>query len=409
MNSPACFYTLVFSGATHNAFYQYRGPTTNSDALFRLSYKTKAIKALREEIERSDGNVSDEILLCMILLASQANGEKRAPPEHRDTTPLSTAQDAQYYATNEWEWSHMTALRRLITQRGGLQTIKIYGLAFGIASFDTHTALMLLTKPLFPPLMPSSTVLSTWSASHDSSTIAFHSRLISGFDFLAQNRLPPAMELHSILCNMRDLIVGLYRWQNGYKDSPDIGQIVWARNLNQHELLSLPDLSEEFASPSLGAKGQLQDEVLKQEDLAVYELCRLTTLAFQFLVLLPYLHTSQTPDRLAEIMIRCLQHCKDVMSSEKRELYHDLLSWATLLGAWLANRAGLRLWFVRFLGGLVQSPNLETQSEISWESARTKMSRFLWLDSQCDEPCREIWDEACQIEIPEEQWSCIVS
>ena len=409
LNSPLCFYTLVFSGSSHNAFYQYEGPPTNSDALFRLTYKTKAIKMLREEIERSDGHVSDEILLCMILLASQANSEKRAQPEHTSNYPLSTEQDAQHPLTNEWEWSHMMALRRLITQRGGLHTIKIYGLAFAIASFDTHTALMLLTHPFFPPLMHSSHVLSTWSRSLDSSTLVLHSRMMSGFDFLADSSVPAAGELHSVLFNMRDVIVGLYQWQNGYKDAPDIPQIVWARNLNQHELLSLPNLSEQFASPLPDAKSQLQDERARQEDIVLYELCRLSTLAFQFLVLLPYLRNSQTPDRLSDMMINCLQNCKNVITSNGIQARHDLIFWATLLGGWLANRPDLRLWFAQFLANLIHSPGHESRTEISWELARIKMNRFLWLDSQCDEPCRLIWDEACQIEIQEGLWSCTVS
>lgn len=133
MHSPAAFYTIVFAGATHNAFAHTGMDVPNHNKMLRLSYKTQAIKELNHEVQALKGHASDELLLCIITLAAHGSGDALTPPAvEESTSPLASAQNFQYYGRMTWETAHLKAIRVLIEQKGGLHTIKMPGLANAI-------------------------------------------------------------------------------------------------------------------------------------------------------------------------------------------------------------------------------------------------------------------------------------
>lgn len=124
MISPAAFYTLVFSAAAHNTFAQQ---VSEQNKLLRIKYKGLALSHLQQEISGLNGvvSVTDELLLCMVTLASHNEADASLPPteSQRVKGVLATAQDTRYYGTLTWESAHMNALRALVAARGGLETI----------------------------------------------------------------------------------------------------------------------------------------------------------------------------------------------------------------------------------------------------------------------------------------------
>jgi len=100
----------------------------------RLTCKGKALLALREALSSPNTMCSDEVVFSMTLLASHGSGEKVTAATYRENRVLAAAQDAQFYASMDYEWSHMTGLLDVIRAKGGLQEIRLPGLAFAIAS-----------------------------------------------------------------------------------------------------------------------------------------------------------------------------------------------------------------------------------------------------------------------------------
>lgn len=134
IDSPLLFYTLIFAGATHKAFHQSPTVDNRKSQVLRLTCKGKALGALREALSSSDTMCADDVIFSMVLLASHGSGEKVMAAQHREKRTLAAAQDAQFYASMEYEWAHIRALLDVLQKKGGLQEISVPGLAFALAS-----------------------------------------------------------------------------------------------------------------------------------------------------------------------------------------------------------------------------------------------------------------------------------
>lgn len=226
----------------------------------------------------------------------------------------------------------------------------------------------------------------------------------TGFDFLLDLDLPPAAEMLRVLDCTRDVIVGFESYQRRDTDAPDIKAIIFARNLNQHELLSLPDLSDDLYS-SFSAQGDQGATLTAEQDLAVYELCRLSAIVFQIVVLLPNLHAVTSVTRpYAQRLIRCLEYGEECLSLPQVWEHRDFLLWVTMLGLWLCKDTNLRDWFIDFLTRHVKSslPWKEKYADAPWQDVAEVLSKFLWLQSECEVPCRNLWEEAMAFRVSAE-------
>ena len=257
--------------------------------------------------------------------------------------------------------------------------------------------MMFQTKPSFPLFMPSSLVIGSWPTSQPNSPASQKSpTLATGFNFLADLGLSEALDLLNVLYGIRDLVNAFDSFQHGEPQAPPIKMIIFARNLNQHELLSLPDLSEVlyFQDQSPGS----QPAPLRSA-LELYEMCRLCAFVFQMTVLLPNLHDNidvTTP--YAQRVKQCLQIATTDLRLHEDPMYHDVLLWVTLMAAWLIRDTYLYDWFADFLfdnlnAGRVGRAGGNPHYASLWPSVRAIMASFLWLDSECNAPCSAIWDE----------------
>ncbi|EXJ57263.1 hypothetical protein A1O7_07610 [Cladophialophora yegresii CBS 114405] len=404
---PVCFHTLVYSGATHKAFHQSPIVDNTRSALLRLKSKGEALKALRKASQSSETALSDGVIFAMALLAILGYGEKVTSVTKHEKRTMAAQQDGQFYASMEYEWQHWRALIEVVKMKGGLHTIQFPGLAFAIASFDIHTSMMFQTKPAFPLFMPSLLVTCSWSTSQPGSPAMQNlSALTSGFGFLEYIGLAEAIDLLSVLRGVRDITIAFDSYQHGEPEAPPIKIIIFARNLNQHELLTLPDLSEELYPEDLG---QGSPPATPRQALALYELCRLCTFVFQMTVLLPNLHDSiDVTIPYAQRIRLCLQVATTNLSLHEDPAYRDVLLWATLMTAWLVKGTSLYDWFVDFLVEHVSAARTAridggTASVSKWPRVRNILSSFLWLDSECLAPCALIWEEVEASQIPDEK------
>lgn len=133
--TPAAYYTVIFAGATHNAFAHVGTEVEHQNKLLRISYKIQAIKELKNAIYKLTGPASDDLLLSVITLAAHGSGDQLCPPpkQIKHSNPLATAQDFDYYGSLAWETAHLEGIRLLVEARGGLQTVEAPGIASAIA------------------------------------------------------------------------------------------------------------------------------------------------------------------------------------------------------------------------------------------------------------------------------------
>ncbi|KAK4946640.1 hypothetical protein LTR10_014492 [Elasticomyces elasticus] len=397
MNSPLCFNTLIYAGATHKAFYQSPVLDQSKSAVLRLSTKLEIIRGLQASMQSAQTALTDETVFAMLILGALGKGEGVTGVVNRDQRPLAAGQDGDFYASMEYEWKHMDALMEIVKLRGGLSTIRLPGLAFTIASFDIHTSILFQRKPSFPLVMPSSLVLKAWATSHPKCPASLALFMPgTGSDFLLDLDMPPAAALLRVLDCTRDVIIGFESYERRDPSAPDIKAIIFARNLNQHELLSLPDLSDDLFSSS-AAHGDQGASLTAKQGLAVYELCRLSAIVFQIVVLLPNLHAVTSATRpYAQRLIRCLEYGEECLSLPQSWEHREFLLWVTMFGAWLCKDINLRDWFIDFLNRHAKSslPWKERYADAPWQDVAEVMSKFLWLQSECGIPCRNIWEEA---------------
>jgi hypothetical protein len=262
--------------------------------------------------------------------------------------------------------------------------------------------MMFQTKPAFPLFMPPSLVIDSWHSSQPgSSALQASSTLATGFDFLVGLDLLEAFDLLDVLHHMRDITRAFVSFQQGNVDAPPIKTIIFARNLNQHGLLTLPDLSTE---------SEIEDsETVKNR--ALYELCRLSAFVFQMTVLLPNLHRNTN---VTIPYARRIQGCLERLTAEFR--WHecsgnrDFILWATLMTAWLIQETDLYAWFIEYLVEHFTVWSFDMQStakDLPWSRVREIMATFLWLESECERPCAAIWNEAEALRVPNE--ACVIS
>lgn len=135
LNSPMAFYSFIFAAGFHQSFLRQDTDPQSRSSLIGLSYKTQAISLINEHLSELSETPSDALIVSILVLA--AHGTKIDPDRSLGLThpisPLARTQNLDFYASLEFGDAHMKALTHLILQKGGLDTIQLWGLADTIA------------------------------------------------------------------------------------------------------------------------------------------------------------------------------------------------------------------------------------------------------------------------------------
>jgi hypothetical protein len=131
------FYALIFGASDHRVYLRGPHSTADSAALLRLSYKTQAIKLINELINKrlhKCGRDSVDALLISVSVLAVYGGERDTAMKHaHPQSPLAKAQNLDFYGKKRFVPAHMQALYLLVRHTGGLESIKMYGLADTLA------------------------------------------------------------------------------------------------------------------------------------------------------------------------------------------------------------------------------------------------------------------------------------
>jgi len=107
------------------------------DNPIRLYHKIQTMRLLKEELEHPEKICLDDVILAILALSANeietvANNikEKTLSPFN---SPLTSVQWLDVYGSISHIKTHVLAMRNLIDQRGGLESIQLNGLAEVVA------------------------------------------------------------------------------------------------------------------------------------------------------------------------------------------------------------------------------------------------------------------------------------
>lgn len=175
---------------------------------------------------------------------------------------------------------------------------------------------------------------------------------------------------------MHDLFVLAFRATGALeyyiRDSTDLRlfrSLVIARNETQHGFLSLRRLSDTNA--------------LTERDI-LFEVCRLSGLIYNDLVLYPLPYSTGVKPRLARQLHEVLQDPRmgDLWNSD----FHELLIWVCFMGEIAARRTKDHGWFVKKLLEITRIKNLNN------DGFAELMQSFLWWDKICLPSALYLWE-----------------
>jgi hypothetical protein len=129
------FYSFIFAAGLHHAhLHGWRG-ISRSALILLMSYKTKAISLVNEEPRRLQDIPSDALIVSILILAAHGPkiGQAYSNELIHPLSPLSKTQNLDFYGNLDFVDTHMEALRILVSRKGGLDGIELYGLAETIA------------------------------------------------------------------------------------------------------------------------------------------------------------------------------------------------------------------------------------------------------------------------------------
>lgn len=127
LRSPLLFHALVFAGSIHLDFL--RSNEIHPNAPVALSHKLAVIQQLNKALSDPTERLRDEIILAILILSSHEvmdlSGTKVSP----FVSPLKSMQWLNVYGNIRNVHEHLKAVMDLVTLRGGVESLGLYGLA----------------------------------------------------------------------------------------------------------------------------------------------------------------------------------------------------------------------------------------------------------------------------------------
>lgn len=233
---------------------------------------------------------------------------------------------------------------------------------------DIVYASLELTQPGCPPRHTRDSLVASCKHIMDMEALELSRTLGQGFHILLPNGLQK--DLRETLESISEITVALDHYQRGGRYAPSLSDIIAARTVTQHRLLSLAPPSSDIPQP----------------DECIYNATRVAALIYSDMVLFPLPPQAGVKPKLADMLRRALDCCtiQSCWGSHPR-----LLLWTVVVGGIAASSTSHRPWYASRLH------KLSTKLEIyDWELIKKILSSFLWWDYICDEPAKKLWHES---------------
>jgi hypothetical protein len=132
LRMPLLLHALVYSGSNHLDYMRHSAIYPNAPK--PLAHKLKVIQNLNAALSDPNLALSDEVILAILILASQEVFIGKKGKRNPFNSPLQSLGWLNVYGNFRFVPQHTKAVADIVIMRGGLETIKLHGLAEIIAS-----------------------------------------------------------------------------------------------------------------------------------------------------------------------------------------------------------------------------------------------------------------------------------
>jgi len=367
MQWPVAFHAFTYATTLHLLCVHRGRELVKSAPLMRLHHKVEAIKLVNEQLRNLTGPPTDALIMSVAILAIHGSYDEFVYPEIHPTSPLATAQNLHVYGNMVNEEQHLQAIILLIMQKGGLESLELFGMADTMALCDLYFSTKYVRKPVFSLLRPAQSLVMSGKHQLDSAAIELDSELGSGFRYFRAT--PAGRKVLEVLDSWVEVTTALDHYVRKGPTAPELVDLIEARGASQHRLLSqMPDPLE-FTEP----------------DSCIHQVARLATLIFGDMAIFPLPPTQGVKPRLAAMLMEVLQICDQ---SGCWDLHAHVLVWALTLGAIAASFTPTRIWYVDQLRHRTSDLQIT-----DWTALESICSRHLWWKPVCSKPAEELWLE----------------
>ncbi|KAL2808226.1 hypothetical protein BJX63DRAFT_409940 [Aspergillus granulosus] len=261
----------------------YSAPEDPAGMKEQHSLKGLTLGALHQEINTYTGQKQiDSIIMCMLVLALNETAGERI---YRDQSPFAPTftglHGLEIYGSRDPNPHHWKVMHELLGKYGGLESLRIFGLAWQVSLADLTNAVHTLRKPLYPlvdvygqllELDPPLVLFAPFGGGF-SSTDGKLQTPGSGFKELLSLDPPVYKQIVTVLSNVGELSHVIHYMSMQPCGPRLLDLLADSRDLVHHRLFSLPD-ENDAAGQILQLNHQSADNSPEQSR-ELYLICRL--------------------------------------------------------------------------------------------------------------------------------------
>ncbi|PYH80529.1 hypothetical protein BO82DRAFT_417560 [Aspergillus uvarum CBS 121591] len=395
--SPMVVQSMLYSASLHfNALPMIRGATKRAslDTAEQLQLKGSVMIRIREKLSTvTQRNIGckwvDDILLSILYLAANENLDHVEPPETSPfVPPFCSLQLMEFYGSCEFHPLHWQTVQHIVLERGGLETVKLYGLAWLISmSISLIVAINTHRRPVFPLISPEGkpclhrAPLQALSIRTPPRHATRHNH---GFQQLALLSPPVKGSLIRIFLDLNEITQALHVLSSRSCGATLLTQIGDTRASVLHRLCSLPDHRDRISAILHKRPGCTAEQ--QQRSIAVYLVCRGTALLHGASVVLPLPRMSRLratmTNEIYENMVR-------LQGREMTKHECEIFLWCCVVAGICADATpSIRTWFVARVREYCNVLGID-----SWDKLLELLKSFAWLDGASEEAGKTFWTE----------------
>ncbi|RVX67148.1 hypothetical protein B0A52_08582 [Exophiala mesophila] len=341
-----------------------------------LNHQSEGLLLIQDELQTLKGAPSDALLMAMVMAGMLANPVTSQMPETFRLSPLATASKMHIYGKLDVVPETHHVLVDMVNRRGGILTVKTYGMRSILQIADLQFATRFGVVPSFPWVYES--LLFTRE----------HEKLKSstGFDQCFQyTSIDPDLSL--ALRSAAEVTILLEKHRTHPENATRLADLVFAADEVHHRLMSI----EEFRFLDTDPTSVLQD------------ICRWAALIYSDLVLFPLPAATKIKPRLAGKLKDAIKRLETVATTSNLAQstllspdVSNVLLWALMLGGFASIFSPHSAWYTRTLARYLnlQFQLSKSSREPDWQDFKAIMSSFLWWDFIFEEPGARLWWEA---------------
>ncbi|KAM5372999.1 hypothetical protein ACJZ2D_007210 [Fusarium nematophilum] len=393
MESPATLYAQALASSTHYLISCPKATDQKRMETMALRWKVEAIRALRVMMRQYDGYapeaLPEDVLVAIFVLAIHGGHDLSQRRDLDVLSPLAPYRDMSIYGRMRFGEEHMNALYYLIEKRGGLDKVDEQTFGSVLPLLDILHNSRLGKAPRFPSYRRYESILRDGVWKPDGQAEAMLKTQGECFRPGQQDSIASILRIDSrissVLEAMAELTVALDHYCRGGPGAPSTLD-VFANNTDwvAHILVSMRPYNEET-----NGGGSSNRRTRSELVASILEVCRLCSLIYLDLVILPTPPHTGVRHRNSGLMLSCISKAHRI-NEKKDNCISSFLNWATMLGAVATRYTEIHIRFVDLMRCFIP--------KTSWGAFKAQAKRYLWFDRMFDHVAQSIWANAWEPE-----------